>query len=135
MHHAAVVSEAELEALRTILNVVRLGRVQRIERDRIVLVEGSVAADPGALYVDCSASAAELRPPVPVFSRDTITPQFVRPFQPTFSAAMIAWVEAHHDDESVKNEICGVCSTSTGGPARPTCSSGWRGPASTASPR
>lgn len=108
MYHAAVVSEAELEALRTIRNVVRLGRVERIERDKIVLVEGSVAADPGALYVDCSSSAAELRPPVPVFAGDTITPQFVRPFQPTFSAAMIAWVEAHYDDESVKNEICGV---------------------------
>lgn len=108
MYHAAVVSEAELEALRTIRNVVRLGRVQRIEPDRIVLTEGSVAADPGSLYVDCSASAAELRPPIPVFGADTITPQFVRPFQPTFSAAMIAYVEAHYDDERVKNEICGV---------------------------
>ena len=108
MYHAAVVSEAELDALRTIDNVVRLGRVQRIERDRIVLTDGSVPADPGALYVDCSASAAELRPPVPVFAGDTITPQFVRPFQPTFSAAMIAWVEAHYDDDSAKNELCGV---------------------------
>ncbi|MEP7088779.1 MAG: pyridine nucleotide-disulfide oxidoreductase [Nocardioidaceae bacterium] len=108
MYHAAVVSEAELEALRTIRQVVRLGRVQRIEPHRIVLAEGSVPAEPGALYVDCSASAAELRPSVPVFGANTIIPQFVRAFQPTFSAAMIGYVEAHYADESVKNEICGV---------------------------
>ncbi len=108
MYHAAVVSLAELDALRAITNIVRLGRVQRIELDRIVLENGTVAADPGALYVDCSASAAELRPPIPVFAGDTITPQFVRPFQPTFSAAMIAYVEAHYDDEGVKNGLCGV---------------------------
>ena len=108
MYHAAVVSRPELEQLRRIRDVVRLGRVTRVEPTRIVLEQGEVPAGPEWLYVDCSASAAQLRPPVPVFSGDTITPQFVRPFQPTFSAAMIAWVEAHYESDDVRNEICGV---------------------------
>ena len=108
MYHAAVVSEAELEVLRGIRRVVRMGRVTRVEPTRMVLEHGEVETSPGTVHVDCSASAVDRRPPVPVFDGEVITPQFVRPFQPTFSAAMIAWVEAHYDDDAVKNEICGV---------------------------
>ncbi len=108
MYHAAVVSRAELGQLRSIRDVVRLGRVTRLEPTRIVLEQGTVPARPDWLYVDCSASAAQLRPAVPVFDGDTITAQFVRPFQPTFSAAMIAFVEAHYESDEIKNEICGV---------------------------
>lgn len=108
MYHAAVVSRAELEQLRTIRDVVRLGRVKRLEPTWIVLEQGTIPAQPDWLYVDCSASAAEQRPSVPVFDGDTITPQFVRPFQPTFSAAMIAFVETHYETDEVKNQICGV---------------------------
>lgn len=108
MYHAAVVSHAELAELRKIKNVVRLGRVQRFEADQIVLEKGLVPHHPQRIIVDCSASAAELRPPVPVFQSRTITPQFVRAFQPTFSAAFIAHVEATYSDDAVKNQLCGV---------------------------
>ncbi len=108
MYHAAVVSQDELRQLRRIRDVIRLGRVTRVEPTRIVLEQGEVPAEPDWLYVDCSASAVEQRPPVPVFAGDTLTPQFVRPFQPTFSAAMIAFVEAHYDSDEVKNRICQV---------------------------
>ena len=43
-----------------------------------------------------------------IFDGDVITPQTVRAYQPAFSAAVIAWVEAHYDDDAKKNEICGV---------------------------
>ncbi len=108
MYHGALVSRAELEELRTIKNVVRLGRVQRIEGDRIILEQGSIPADPERLYVDCSASAVERRPIVPVFDGNKITPQMVRTFQPTFSGAFIAHVEATVESEAEKNQICAV---------------------------
>ena len=44
----------------------------------------------------------------PVFQGDLITPQTVRPYQPVFSAAFIAHVEAAYDDEETKNRLCGV---------------------------
>jgi len=108
MYHAATVTHAELDALRRIKHIVRLGRVQRIEAERIVLQHGSVATDARRLYVDCSASAAERRPAVPIFQGRRIVPQFVRAFQPTFSAALIAHLEARFDDDATKNKLCGV---------------------------
>jgi hypothetical protein len=111
MFHGAVVSQAELAELRRIKNVVRLGRIQRIERDCIVLAEGTIASDPDCLYVDCSASAVERRPIVPIFNGNKITPQMVRTFQPTFSAAFIAHVEAAYQGrlgEAEMNELCSV---------------------------
>ena len=108
MYHAAVVSQAELTELRKIKNIVRLGRVLRIDADAIVLDKGVVPTDPGRLYVDCSATAAQLRPIIPVFAGNKITPQFVRAFQPTFSAAFIAHVESTIESEAEKNRLCGV---------------------------
>ena len=111
MFHGAVVSQAELVELRQIKSIVRLGRVQRIEKDRIVLAQGTVASDSCRLYVDCSASAVERRPIVPIFERNKITPQMVRTFQPTFSGAFIAHVEAAYQgslSEADMNELCSV---------------------------
>jgi hypothetical protein len=108
MYHGAIVSQAELAELRRIRKLVRLGRVQRIERERIVLQQGSVASDPERLYVDCSASAVARRPIVPVFDGHRITPQMVRTFQPTFSGAFIAHIEASVEDEAQKNQLCTV---------------------------
>ena len=108
MFHSAIMSESEMVALQRIKNVVRLGRLQRIEQNLMVLDRGTVATDPDRLYVDCSASAIARRAIVPVFSGNTITPQFVRTVQPTFSAALTAHVEAHYDNEAEKNELCTV---------------------------
>lgn len=106
MFHGAIVSVGELELLRTITDVVRLGRVQRIEPGRIVLDEGSVDSPPGRLYIDCSAIGAPRRPTKPIFAGRTITPQMVRMLQPVFSAALIAHVEATVDGDEEKNALC-----------------------------
>ena len=108
MFHGAVVSRAEREALRQIKNIVRLDRVLRIEKDCTTLEHGSVASNADRLYVDCSASAVERRAIVPVFAGHKITPQMVRTFQPNFSGAFIAHIEATVEDEAEKNQLCTV---------------------------
>lgn len=107
-YRCATVTRAELGELRRIRNIVRLGRVRRIERDRIVLERGEVPSDPNHLYVNCSAKAFSQYAPIPVFNGDTITPQCVRTCQPVFSAAFIAHVEASGGTEDQKNRLCGV---------------------------
>lgn len=106
MYHGAIVSLAELEVLRRIKNVVRMGRVRSIERDMILLEHGSMDSDPKRLYVDCSARGVERRPAIPVFAGRKITPQMVRALQPTFSGAFIAHVEVSIDGDAEKNEVC-----------------------------
>ncbi len=108
MFHGATVSLMELEQLRRIRNIVRMGRVQRIERDRIVLAQGELPTSPGHVHVDCSASAIGNLAMRPIFEGKRITPQTVRSYQPVFSAAFIAHVEAAYDDETHKNRLCGV---------------------------
>jgi hypothetical protein len=107
MFHLATVAPGEVEVLRRIRDVVRLGRVRALEADRMVLDDGEVAVAPGTLFVDCTASAVRPRPVQPVFQGDRIVVQMLRLPQPAFSAALTAWVEAHSDDEEHQNRLCG----------------------------
>jgi hypothetical protein len=105
-YRCATITRAELDVLRRVRNIVRLGRVQRLERDRIVLDGGEISTSPEVLHVDCSAKAVRPRPTLPVFDGDRIIVQFVRTCQPPFCAAFIAMVEAHFEDEAKKNVLC-----------------------------
>jgi hypothetical protein len=106
MFHLATVAPGEVEVLRRIRDVVRLGRVRALEPGRMVLDDGEVPVAPGTLFVDCTASAVRPRPLQPVFQGDRIVLQMLRLPQPAFSSALTAWVEAHHDDEEQQNRLC-----------------------------
>ena len=106
MYRCATVTRVELELLRSIKDVVRLGHVQRIEPEAIVLDRGTVRTGRSTLYVDCTADGLERRPGVPVFGRDSMTLQTVRACQQVFSAAFIAHVEAAYDNDAIKNDLC-----------------------------
>ncbi len=108
MFHGATVSQAELEQLRRIKQVVRLGRVLRIEAEQIVLQQGSIPTSPQHLHIDCSASAISNLEMKPVFAGKVITPQTVRSYQPVFSAAFIAHIEATYPSDETKNKLCNV---------------------------
>jgi hypothetical protein len=60
------------------------------------------------LYVDCTASAVEPKPTVPVFQGDLITPQMIRIPQPAFSSALAAYVECNYETDAQKNALCGA---------------------------
>lgn len=106
MFHLATVAPGEVEVLRQVRDVVRLGRVRQLHADRMVLDRGEVDVGPDTLFVDCTATAVEPRPVQPVFQGDRIVLQMLRLPQPTFSAALIGYVESHHDDEEHKNLLC-----------------------------
>jgi hypothetical protein len=106
VYHGAIVSKAELAQLRRIDGIVRLGRVQSIDAMQVRLENGSIPMSPDMLIVDCSAAGIPSLPSVPVWSGDRITPQWLRSFGTTFSAALIAHVEATFDDDARKNELC-----------------------------
>ena len=62
MYRGTMLSSNELDAVRQIKDVVRLGRVRRIEVDRILLDRGEVATRPEVVHIDCAASRLEQRP-------------------------------------------------------------------------
>jgi len=106
MYRCATVTEAELEALRTIENVVRKGRVKEINEDSIVLEEGSIPTNYNTLHIDCSADGLAQRPAVPVFNGQQITLQAVRTCQQVFSAALIGRIEHAYTSDEEKNALC-----------------------------
>ncbi|SOH95281.1 hypothetical protein SAMN06273572_10940 [Monaibacterium marinum] len=108
MFHGATISALELEQLRRIKNIVRMGRVTYLGADQITLEHGAIPTGAGIVHVDCSASAITNLETKPVFQGDLITPQTVRPYQPVFSAAFIAHVEARYATQVEKNRLCAV---------------------------
>lgn len=102
----ANLSESEMEALRQIDNLVRLGRVRRVATDQVILERGAIPSDRRQVHVDCSASAFKPARVRPVFEGDRITTQLVTFGNVPWSGATLGYVEATRDDEEEKNHFC-----------------------------
>jgi hypothetical protein len=102
----AILSPIELDSLRRIENVVREKRVLRIATDRITFEEGSVATDPGQIYVDCTAAGVRPVQIRPIFEPDRITLQYVTIGIVPWGAATVGVVEASRSDDADKNRLC-----------------------------
>lgn len=105
-YRGAVISEAELGLLRRIEDVVRLGHVRRIERDRIILDQGDVPTTADTLHVHCAA-AGLARPTLrPIFEPGRVT---VQPFLLSWACyqfAMLGVIEATVGSDEEKNRLC-----------------------------
>ena len=106
MARVPVIARWEIELLRTVEDVVRLGHVRSVERGRMHLAEGSVPIAHNAVVVHCAASGLQNPPMVPLWRRDAITLQLVRSGFPCFGAALTGYVEATRDDDAEKNRLC-----------------------------
>ncbi|HXW34929.1 MAG TPA: NAD(P)-binding protein [Acidimicrobiales bacterium] len=107
MFRSATMTRDEVELLRQVTDVVRLGHVIGIERDSMILEHGSIPSRADWLFIDCSAAGVPDRPPVTIFNDRLITLQYVMySGLPTYSAAMTAYVELTQPDDAVKNTLC-----------------------------
>jgi hypothetical protein len=96
----------ELDLLRSIERVVRLGHIRHVAAGEIVFDEGAVALAPSALVVHCAASGLQNPPMVPIWGPDTIRLQTIRVGFPCFCAALAGYVEATRDDDRERNRLC-----------------------------
>ncbi|MBO0826613.1 MAG: NAD(P)-binding protein [Streptosporangiales bacterium] len=103
---APTLAQWELDRLRTIEDVVRLGHVRHAEPARLVLSEGEIATARDAVIVHCAASGLRQEPLVPIWDTEAITLQPVRAGFPCFGAALAGYVEATRDDDVEKNRLC-----------------------------
>ena len=108
MARAPTLAQWELDLLRSIENVVRLGHLRGVEPGALELDQGRVSLAPDALVVHCAAARAErcggdadlvARRPSPV--------QPIRSGFPCFGAALSGYVEAtRRGTDEEKNELC-----------------------------
>ena len=106
MMHFATISTHEIEVLQTITKVVRRGRVRTIRAQSIEFADGNEPTCGSPTYIDCTASGAVPCPVQPVFQGDRIILQYILSPRTSLSAAIIAFVEAHKDDDAIKNALC-----------------------------
>jgi hypothetical protein len=106
MYRGTMLSRRELGALRRVTDVVRLGRVRRIEADRIVLERGETATATHVLPIDCTALGLSNARAMPIFQPGRIVLQQVRHLSPSFNAALIGFVEARRESDADKNRLC-----------------------------
>jgi hypothetical protein len=106
MFRGAVVSESELDLLRQIEDVVRMGHVRRIDRDEIVLSKGRLSTDERTVHVHCAARGLARQPLRPIFEPGRVT---VQAFQWSFACyqfAMLGVIEATVESDEEKNRLC-----------------------------
>lgn len=96
----------ELDLLRTIENVVRLGHITHVTADEIVLDRGVVPLRPGSIVVHCAAAGLQYPPLVPIWGKDAIRLQTIRAGFPCFCAALAGYVEATRDEDEERNRLC-----------------------------
>jgi len=96
----------ELDQLRTVENVVRLGHIKRVDCGSVTLEDDVVTVADDALVVHCAASGLKYPPRIPIWGEDKITLQAIRAGFPCFGAALAGYVEATRDDEEEKNRLC-----------------------------
>lgn len=102
----ATVDQPELNNLRRITDVVRMGRVQHIGTAEMVLDQGTVEVIEDSLFIDCSADGLARLEAQPLFSPGRVTLQPIFMCQQTFSAALIAHLELLKTDDGRRNRIC-----------------------------
>jgi hypothetical protein len=101
----ATASRGELEQLRRIENVVRLGHVRRIDTDTITLDQGTIPTSPGHLHVHCATAGLADVPPKPIFTDEEVTPQVISRVSLCLSATLIGVVEASERSTAEKNRL------------------------------
>lgn len=96
----------ELDLLRGVERVVRMGHIEHVTSREIVLDKGVLPLTKGTLVVHCAASGLQYPPRVPIWSPDKIRIQTSRAGFPSFNAALIGYVEATRDDDQERNRLC-----------------------------
>ncbi|MBX7459059.1 NAD(P)-binding protein [Qipengyuania sp. 1NDH17] len=108
MFHFATISQGEVDILRKIENVIRMGRVTAIAPGKLVFAAGEAEVPRASLFIDCTASAVPLdvrRSKRPIFDGDTITLQPLHVPVVTFSAALAAFLETAFETDEEKNRF------------------------------
>lgn len=106
MAKTPTLAQWELDLLRSIERVVRLGHIRRVEPTRIELERGDAAIHRNAVVVHCAARGFLYPPLIPIWGDHPITIQPVRAGFPCLAAALIGYVEATREHDAEKNRVC-----------------------------
>jgi hypothetical protein len=105
MLKGATVSRSELDQLRRVERVVRLGHVRAIGPEAITLEGGSILTTPDCLHVHCASAGLADNPPRPIFGDGSLLLQPITRVNLCLSAGLIAAAEASGRATADKNRL------------------------------
>ena len=106
MLKGATASLGELDELRRIEHVVRLGHVERIDLDAITLEHGAIPTSPDHMHIHCASAGLSDEPPRAIFTDRSIVLQPITRVSLSLSAGLIGFVEASGRSAAEKNRLC-----------------------------
>jgi hypothetical protein len=106
IYRGATIARSELEALRQVENVVRLGKVRSIGMTMLELERGEIEAMAGEVLVDCTAQGLATVRTRPIFAGERVTVQFTTVGVAPWSAAILGYVESLDLTDDNRNHLC-----------------------------
>ncbi|MEM1435731.1 MAG: NAD(P)-binding protein [Pseudomonadota bacterium] len=106
VYRGATLARGELEALRSIEQVIRGERVLGVMGSGLQLEYSRARANRDRVYINCTAAGLSGAPARPIFERDRITVQFSTIGVTPWSAAVLGQVEALDLPLAEKNALC-----------------------------
>lgn len=103
--HFPTISQAEVDLLQSIEQVLRIGRISHIEPGTIHGANGDAKVPADALFIDCTATAAPPKAVSPIWHEDTITPQLLQVPLVSLSASVAGFIEATFKTNEEKNAL------------------------------
>lgn len=109
MFHYAIISEGEIELLRTVARVIRKGRVHCVRPGELEFSDSRESVPEQSVFIDCTASAVPFSVrgthPGPIFNGDRIVLQPVQVPLVVLSSAIAAYLEAACDTDEERNAM------------------------------
>jgi hypothetical protein len=101
----ATISRYEIDLLRRVGDVVRMGYIERVEPGRVVLEGGEVPLGPDDVVVHCASRGLAHAVPEPIFGEGTVVPQVVTRTSICLSAGLVGHLEASGRSTEEKNRL------------------------------
>jgi hypothetical protein len=103
--HYPTISQGEVDLLRQIEHVIKIGRVSLIEPGVLHGVDGDAEVPVDSLFIDCTATAAKRIDVSPIWEDNRITPAILQVPLVSLSAAIAGFIEATFDTNEEKNAL------------------------------
>jgi hypothetical protein len=103
--HYPTISQGEVDLLRQIEHVIKIGRVSLIEPGVLHGLDSDAEVPVDSLFIDCTATAAKRAAVKPIWEGDRITPAILQVPLVSLSASIAGFIEATFDTNEEKNAL------------------------------
>lgn len=103
--HFPTISQGEVDLLRQIKHVIKIGRVNLIKAGQLQGIDGNAEVPADSLFIDCTATAATRLDVSPIWEGKRITPSLLQAPLVSLSASIAGFIEVSFDTNEEKNAL------------------------------